>query len=52
MKIKFNLFERVAGLFVLGAAVMSLAATIGMGVKKGWFDPKVHIKTFVKNVRK
>jgi phospholipid/cholesterol/gamma-HCH transport system substrate-binding protein len=41
MKIKFNLFERVAGLFVLGAIVLSFAITIGMGIKKGWFDPKV-----------
>lgn len=47
MKIKFNLFERVAGLFVLVAVGVSLAATIGMGIKKGWFDPKVELKTYV-----
>lgn len=47
MKVKFNLFERVAGLFVLGAVVSSIGVTIGMGIKKGWFDPKVRLKTFV-----
>ena len=47
MKVKFNLFERVAGLFVLGAVGMSFAITIGMGIKKGWFEPKVNLKTFV-----
>lgn len=47
MKIKFNLFERVAGLFVLGAVVASIGVTIGMGIKKGWFDPKVHLQTYV-----
>ncbi len=47
MKIKFNLFERVAGLFVLGAVGIAFAATIGMGIKKGWFDQKVHLQTLV-----
>lgn len=49
MKVKFNLFERVAGLFVLGAVVMSVVATVGMGIKKGWFDPKVHLITYVQS---
>lgn len=43
MKVKFNLFERVAGLFVIGAVVMSLAVTIGMGIKKGWFEAKINL---------
>jgi phospholipid/cholesterol/gamma-HCH transport system substrate-binding protein len=47
VKVKFNLFERVAGLFVLIAIGSSLAVTIGMGIKKGWFDPKIYLKTFV-----
>lgn len=47
MKVKFNLFERVAGLFVLFALGSSLAVTIGMGIKKGWFDPKIHLLTYV-----
>ena len=49
MKVKFNLFERVAGLFVLGAIGLSFAITIGMGIKKGWFEPKIKLKTFVKS---
>ena len=49
MKVKFSLFERVAGLFVLGAVVMACAVTIGMGIKKGWFEQKVPLKTFVKS---
>lgn len=48
MKIKFNLFERVAGLFVLTAVGFALALTIGMGIKKGWFEQKIALKTFVK----
>ena len=44
MKIKFNLFERVAGLFVLGAVAMAFMVTIGMGIKKGWFEPKMALK--------
>ena len=48
MKIKFNLFERVAGMFVLTAMISAVALTIGMGIKKGWFEAKVHLKTYVK----
>ncbi|MCJ8277562.1 MAG: MCE family protein [Bdellovibrionales bacterium] len=48
MKIKFNLFERVAGLFVLTAMGSAVALTIGMGIKKGWFEPKMKLKTYVK----
>ena len=48
MKIKFNLFERVAGIFVLTAIVSAVALTIGMGIKKGWFEAKIHLKTHVK----
>ncbi|MEM7646936.1 MAG: MlaD family protein [Pseudomonadota bacterium] len=49
MKIKFNLFERVAGIFVLVAVGLSLVLTVGMGIKKGWFDPKIEIVTYVKS---
>ena len=47
MKVKFNLFERVAGLFVLTAAISAVGITIAIGVKKGWFEPKIKLKTFV-----
>lgn len=44
MKVKFNKFERVAGLFVLTAIVGSIAATIGVAVKRGWFEQKVTLE--------
>lgn len=49
MKIKFNLYERVAGLFVLVAIVGAIAATVGVAVKKGWFEDKIHLSTDLKN---
>lgn len=41
MKTKFNLFERVAGLFVLGAVGGAIAASVSVAYKKGWFSPKI-----------
>ncbi|PCI28400.1 multidrug ABC transporter substrate-binding protein [Candidatus Kaiserbacteria bacterium] len=41
MKVKFNLFERVAGLFVLGALGGAVAASVSVAYKKGWFSSKV-----------
>ncbi|MEK7357482.1 MAG: MlaD family protein [Bdellovibrionota bacterium] len=49
MKLKFNLYERVAGLFVLVAIVGALAATVAVAIKKGWFEDKVHLVTDLKN---
>ena len=43
MKVKFSYFERVAGVFVAAAIVGSFAATIGIGVKRGWFTLKIPI---------
>ncbi|MCB0420804.1 MAG: MCE family protein [Bdellovibrionales bacterium] len=45
MKIKFNKFERVAGVFVLMAIIGSLVATIGIAIKKGWFQKKIAYMT-------
>lgn len=45
MKIKFNKFERIAGLFVL-CAIMGVALTaLTVAVKQGWFDAKVYYST-------
>jgi len=41
MRIKFNYFERIAGLFVIVALALSIASTIGIGIKRGWFSAKV-----------
>ena len=49
MKIKFNLYERVAGLFVCTAIAGAFAATIGVAIKKGWFEAKTHLSTDLKN---
>lgn len=40
MKFKFNHFERMAGLFVIGAMVAFLFALSGVAIKQGWFDSK------------
>lgn len=40
MKLKFNKFERVAGVFVLSAVAGGIAFGVGVAVKKGWFDSK------------
>ncbi|MFN7728933.1 MAG: MlaD family protein [Bdellovibrio sp.] len=45
MKIKFNQFEKVAGLFVLGAIGLFLMSMLGVAMKQGWFDSKVTYMT-------
>lgn len=45
MKIKFTKFERIAGIFVLAAIAGALFMTLAVGVKKGWFSPKVQLYT-------
>lgn len=45
MKVKFNHFERVAGLFVLTAIMGALVFTAVIAIKKGWFSTKVAYRT-------
>jgi phospholipid/cholesterol/gamma-HCH transport system substrate-binding protein len=45
MKVTFNKYERVAGLFVLMAVVGSVVATIGVAVKKGFFESRTGYET-------
>jgi phospholipid/cholesterol/gamma-HCH transport system substrate-binding protein len=45
MKIKFNKFERVAGIFVLAAIGGAIAITAVIALKKGWFSSKVNYTT-------
>ena len=45
MKVKFNLYERVAGLFVLTAIVGTLTVALGVAIKRGWFEPKIAYRT-------
>lgn len=49
MKIKFNHFERVAGLFVCTAIVGGIAAAVGVAIRRGWFEPKVELETTFKS---
>lgn len=49
MKIKFNKFERVAGLFVLASIVGAVVLSLGVAVKKGWFARKIKFETIVAN---
>ena len=49
MKIKFNKFERVAGVFVLTAIIGGIAVMVGVAVKKGWFETKIKFETTLKN---
>ncbi|CAN5563784.1 hypothetical protein BH10BDE1_BH10BDE1_29280 [soil metagenome] len=45
MKIKFNRFERIAGLFVMTAAVAGVALTLAVAIKRGVFESKVELQT-------
>jgi len=45
MKIRFNKFEKVAGLFVGVAIISCVMAMVGVAVKNGWFSSKVLYRT-------
>lgn len=45
MRVKFNKFERVAGLFVLVAIVGCFLSMVGVAVKQGWFESKTTFTT-------
>lgn len=45
MKIRFNKFEKVAGLFVAATGACCLVGVAGMAVKQGWFSSKVKYRT-------
>src|SRR4051794_35121143 len=45
MKIRFNKFEKVAGLFVGIAALSCVVGMAGIAVKQGWFSRKVQFST-------
>lgn len=49
MIVKFNKFERVAGLFVLAAVFGGVAASVGVAIKKGWFEARVPLVTNLQN---
>ena len=49
MKIRFNKFERVAGLFVTAAVFGTIFAMVGVAIQRGWFESKVHLETSLKS---
>lgn len=49
MKVKFNKFERVAGLFVLFAIFGSMLLALSVAVKQGWFDPRIKYHSIFTN---
>lgn len=44
-KMKFNKFERVAGVFILVAIGGLLLTGISAAIRQGWFEPRVNYKT-------
>lgn len=49
MKVKFNKFERVAGIFVLSTIIGGFAMLVGVAIKQGWFEAKIKFQTLLKN---
>ncbi|WP_374080087.1 MlaD family protein [Bdellovibrio bacteriovorus] len=49
MKVKFNKFERVAGLFVVLAILGVILTGVSAAIKQGWFEPKVRYTTTFEN---
>lgn len=47
MKIRFNKFEKVAGLFVGIAILCTIVGSLAIAVKNGWFSSKVKYETQV-----
>lgn len=43
--LKFNRFERVAGIFVVVFIVSGIAAAVMVAVKRGWFAPTIRLTT-------
>lgn len=48
-KVKFNKFERVAGLFIILAIAGVILTAFSAAIKQGWFEPKVRYTTTLKN---
>jgi phospholipid/cholesterol/gamma-HCH transport system substrate-binding protein len=49
MKVRFNHFERVAGLFVLIAVGGAGLSAVSVAIKQGWFETKVKYHTVFEN---
>lgn len=49
MKIKFNQFERVAGIFILAAIGGTIVIAASVAVKQGWFEKKIYYSSIFEN---
>lgn len=49
MIIKFNKFERVAGMFILTAFMGAVVIGLSAAIKQGWFEPRVQFTTYFQN---
>lgn len=49
IKVKFNKFERVAGIFLAVSIVGAIFLAIGVAIKQGWFEAKVMFTTEFEN---
>ena len=49
MKVKFNKFERIAGLFVVTAIVGTLLTALSVAIKQGWFEKKIAYEAIFEN---
>lgn len=49
MKVKFNKFERVAGLFVLIAIVGCIVVALSVAIKQGWLENKIKFHSIFAN---
>ncbi|KYG64117.1 multidrug ABC transporter substrate-binding protein [Bdellovibrio bacteriovorus] len=45
INLKFNKFERVAGMFILVAVAGVLLTGLSAAIRQGWFEPRVRYKT-------
>lgn len=49
MMIKFNKFERVAGIFILVAMLGAGFVGMSVAIKQGWFEDKIYYSTYFEN---
>jgi len=49
MRVKFNNYERAAGIFVLGAVAGTIMIAIGVAVKRGWLEAKREFVTSIQS---
>jgi phospholipid/cholesterol/gamma-HCH transport system substrate-binding protein len=47
--IKFNHYERVAGVFLLVAIIGSALTGVSVAIKQGWFEPKIQFHSYLES---